>query len=267
MYKYDGLVIHQSHDDDGIIEIIERNGIRSLHFGTSSRQSSMLLDDSNKLVLDYIRAMSSWLLFKKTPDVALIIGLGGGTLAKHLLLNFSDCRIYAVENRESVVNIAHNYFGLPVDLRLDIVIDDGGHFIRQRTETHREKFSLIFIDAFNHDGMSPSLSNIAFYDACKTLLKPDGILVTNLWDTNKSLYATCTDWLNRAFNSKILFLPVRGKGNVIVFTFNDATPHYRLSELRSRADLLERRYQIEFPKFLKDICKQNAATINFVIKK
>ncbi|MGR9036696.1 MAG: spermine/spermidine synthase domain-containing protein [Gammaproteobacteria bacterium] len=267
MYKYDGLVIHQSHDDDGIIEIIERNGIRSLHFGTSSRQSSMLVDDSDKLVLDYIRAMSCWLLFKETPDDALIIGLGGGSLAKFLLHQFPECRLCVVEYRKSVVKIARSHFGLPFDTRLKIIIGDGGSYIRRQTETLREKYGILFIDAFGDDGMSPSISNIAFFDACKTLLKPDGILIINLWDTDKAFYAACREWLNRAFNSKIFFLPVSGKGNIIGFAFNDGAPLYRLSELRTRAGLLEQRYQIEFTKFLKDICRRNAATLNFVMKK
>lgn len=267
MYKYDGLVIHESHDDNGIIEIIERNGIRSLHFGSSSRQSSMQLDDSDALVLEYLRAMNCWQLFKETPDVALLLGLGGGSLAKYLLRHFSDCSLYVIECRESVVKIARTYFRLPHDLRLDIIIDDGGNYIRQRTRTHRDSFSMIFIDAFDYEGLSPSLNNMAFFDACKTLLKPDGILIINLWDTNKSLYETYREWLNQAFNSKILCLPVRTRGNVICFAFNDGTPYYSLTELRSRAKLLEQRYQIDFTRYLKELCRQNPLTLNFVIKK
>lgn len=267
MYKYDGHVIHQSHDDDGILEIVERHGVRSLHFGTHSRQSSMQLADPDILVLDYVRAMSCWLLFKETLDEALIVGLGGGSLAKYLLHHFPDCRLCAVEYRKSVVKIARSHFGLPLDSRLKVVIDDGGNYVRQRTETLREKFSLIFLDAFDHDGMAPSLRNIAFFDACKLLLKPDGLLIINLWATDKPLFASCVEWLDRAFNSKILLLPVRDRGNIIGFAFNDATPIYQLTELRTRALALEELYGIEYSSFLKDICRQNAGTINYVIKK
>lgn len=267
MIKYDGQLIHQSHDDDGFLEIVERNGVRSLHFGTYSRQSSMQLDDPDKLVLDYVRAMTSWLLFKDTFDEALIVGLGGGSLAKFLLHHFPESRLCAVENRKSVVKIARSHFGLPLDTRLKIIIDDGGSYIRKRTETLQEKFSLIFLDAFDQDGMAPSVRNVAFFDACKSLLKPDGILVINLWTTDKPLFASCVEWLDRAFNSKILFLQVRDKGNTIGFAFNEATPIYQLSQLRTRALTLEQLYLIEFSVFLKDFCRRNAGTINYVIKK
>ena len=38
---YDGLVVHQSQSDDGIIEVVDDGDIRSLHFGTFPRQSCM----------------------------------------------------------------------------------------------------------------------------------------------------------------------------------------------------------------------------------
>ncbi|GDX85457.1 hypothetical protein LBMAG43_14990 [Methylococcaceae bacterium] len=49
MYKYDGLLIHQDYDDNGALEVVEANGVRSLHFGSSPRQSSMLLRIQSKI--------------------------------------------------------------------------------------------------------------------------------------------------------------------------------------------------------------------------
>lgn len=267
MHRYDGLVIHESHDDDGILEIVESHGVRSLHFGTYSRQSSMLLDDPDTLVLDYVRAMNCWQLFKESLNDALIIGLGGGSLAKHLLRHFPESKLCAVEYRKSVVKIARSHFSLPLEQRLKIITGDGYDYVRRRCETQQEKFDLLFLDAFDHDGMALSLRNIAFFDACKVLLKSDGILIINLWATDKPLLASCIEWLDRAFNSKILFLPVRGKGNTIGFAFNNATPTYLLSDLKARALKLEQNYRIEFPAFLKQICRHNSGSINYVIKK
>jgi Spermidine synthase len=172
MYRYEGRVIHESHDDDGILEVVETDGVRSLHFGSYPRQSSMLLADPDKLHLNYVRAMTSWMLFKPTlDDEALIIGLGGGSLTKHLLHHFPDCHLKAVEYRASVVKIARSHFGLPLDPRLKVIIDDGAKYVRQRTESQAEHYSLMFIDAFDHEGMASSICNHAFFDACKDLLK------------------------------------------------------------------------------------------------
>jgi len=268
MYKYDGLLIHESHDDEGIIEVIETKGVRSLHFGSHPRQSSLLLTDPHKLELVYVRAMTSWLLFKPTlEDDGLIIGLGGGSLTKHLLQHFPKCRLKAVEYRKDVVKIARSYFGLPLDSRLKIIIDDGGDYIRQRTETYREHYNLLFIDAFDHEGMASSICNEAFFDACKALLKNDGILVINLLGgTNNPEFQQVSLWLSRAFNWQILFLPVRDRGNIIALAFNNYSPLYSLKELRANAVALEQQYQIEFPTFLKDLKKHNSSTFTQVIK-
>jgi spermidine synthase len=268
MYKFEGLLIHESHDDEGIIEVIETKGVRSLHFGSQPRQSSMLLADPEKLELDYVRAMTSWLLFKPTlDDDALIVGLGGGSLTKHLLQHFPECRLKAVEYRKSVVKIARSYFGLPLDPRLKIIVDDGGDYIRQRAETYREHYSLLFIDAFDHEGMATSICNEAFFDACKALLKKDGILVINLWGgTHNPEFQQVSLWLARVFNWQTLFLPVRDRGNIIALAFNNYAPHYSIKELRTNALALEQHYQIEYPTFLKDLKKHNASTLNQVIK-
>lgn len=267
MDLYEGLLVYQSHDDDGVIEVVERDGVRSLHFGSYPRQSSMRLNAPDKLELDYVRAMTSWLLFKENlDDEALIIGLGGGSLTKFLLQQFPDCRLKAVEYRKSVVKVARSHFGLPLDPRLKIIIDDGGQYVCQRMETYREHYSLLMVDAFDHEGMAESISNEAFFIACKALLKKDGMLVINLWGgTSNRLFQQVALWIGRVFDWKTLFLPVQGRGNIIGLAFNDNTPLYSMQDLRARANALEQHYQIEFPVFLKDIKKHNASTLNQTI--
>lgn len=268
MYKYTGLLIHQSHDDDGIVEVVEEKGVRSLHFGSEPRQSSLLLSNPDKLELSYVRAMTSWLLFKPTlDDEALVIGLGGGSLTKHLLHHFPDCRLKVVEYRKSVVKVARSHFGLPLDQRLKIIVDDGGSYVRQRTEAHAERYSLLLIDAFDHENMAESIANQDFFDACKMVLKKDGILVINLWGGNDNpLFTQCAEWLDCTFNQKILFLPVRERGNVIAFAFNEDAPVFILKQLRQHALALEQDYQIEFPTFLKDLKKYNSRRFSQLIK-
>lgn len=268
MYKYEGQLIHECHDEQGIIEVIDTKGIRSLHFGTYPRQSSMRLSNPNALELDYVRAMTSWLLFKRDlADDALIIGLGGGSLTKHLLYHFSDCRLKAIEYRKSVVKVARSYFDLPLDPRLKIIIDDGGTYLRQRTESYSEHYSLLFVDAFDHESMATSISNEAFFDACKAVLKKPGLLVVNLWGgSHNAQFQLISAWISRIFNGQILLLPVPDRGNIIVLAFNDCALQYTLPELRVHALALEQHYQIEFPRFLKDLKKYNPHTFCKVIK-
>ena len=267
MYKYDGLVVYQHHDDEGVLEVVEEKGIRSLHFGTSSRQSSLSLTNPESLQLPYIRAMTSWMLFKEQANNALIIGLGGGSLARHLLYHFPECHVQAVEYRASVVKIARSHFGLPLDTRLKVVVADAEHYVRNHVKTHGGQHDLLLIDAFDSNGMAESIANLAFFDACHTLLSPDGILVINLWGSEMTAYGHCLQWLEQVFNQKVLVLPVRNRGNLIAVALNRDCGRYDMKALKVRAVELELNYQIEFPKFIKDFNSYNSYSIKAVLAK
>lgn len=266
MYKYDGLLVHQSHDDEGVIEIVEKEGVRALHFGSHSRQSSMLMADPNRLHSLYARAMMAGLLFQDNPRDVLMIGLGGGTIAKFLLNQFADCHVKVVEFRSSVLKIARSHFGLPLDPRLKIKIGCGAQHVRQHSRENSERHDLILIDAYDHAGMAPEVSSEVFFDNCRTLLTKNGLLVINLWGTDKQMFQQVSWNMGRMFDSRMLFLPVRGRGNIIGFAFGEEMPKPALQELINKAKLLEQRYQLEFPTFMQDFKRNNASGLKRVIK-
>lgn len=265
MYRYEGLLIHESHDDDGIIEVIEAQGVRSLHFGSSSRQSSIRLNDPEQLELAYIRAMMGWLFFKDKPESSLVIGLGGGSLVKYLLYHFADIQITVVEYRRSVVKVARSHFGLPFDPRLKIIIDDGGDYVCKRSESAANNYHLLFLDAFDHEGMAESVRSEAFFDACKNVLTSDGIMVLNLWGTDKALFEQVTWCLGRVFKWRLLFLPVPDRGNIICLAFNENVPMFQMKALQKRAIELEDIYRLDFPGFLKAFKRNNLHTLAKII--
>lgn len=265
MNRYDGVVIHETYDDEGIIEVVESEGIRALHFGSKARQSSIIIDDPNQLHTLYARAMMGLLLFNDSPKDVLMIGLGGGTLTKYLLHEFADCKIKVVEYRESVLKVARSHFNLPFDARLKVGIGCGGGYVHQRSGSHEEEHDLIMIDAYSDEGMAPEVSSQAFFYHCKTLMKKEGLLAINLWITNEDLFQEVMINMAVVFESKIIFLPVRKRGNVIGFAFGKDTPEYSMKQLRKKAKDLEDQYHIEFPIFLKDMKRNNPRFLHYVI--
>jgi spermidine synthase len=266
MYKYEGQLIHESHDDDGIIEIIDKQGVRALHFGSESRQSTMLLSDPNQLHSLYARAMMGLLLFHDQPEDILMIGLGGGTLTKFLLHQFPQCKIRVIEYRRSVLRIARSHFGLPMDSRLKVNIGCGAHHVNNQSMINAEQHDLIMIDAFNHEGMAEGVASERFFDGCRTLLTDNGLLAINLWGTNKEQFQQVAWNLGRVFDWRILFLPVRKRGNVIGFAFNDGLPKPSMKQLQDKAKQLEQRYSLEFPTFVQDIKRNNNSVLKRCIK-
>ena len=58
--------VHKSVLDDNIVEVSEVDGVRSLHLGSNTVQSSMKLRDTFSLELAYTRGMMCFLLFSET---------------------------------------------------------------------------------------------------------------------------------------------------------------------------------------------------------
>ncbi len=266
MYKYKGVLVHQTQDEQGIIEIIDNKDIRSLHFGTESRQSSISIKDPDKLHSLYARTMMALLLFNDSPENVLMIGLGGGTITKYLLNQFSDCQFKVIEYRAAVLKIARSHFGLPLNPRLKVQIGCGGDYVSKNSKIQEEQHDLIVVDAFSESGMVTEVSNENFFDGCRTLLKTDGILAINLWGSDKALFQQVAWNMGRVFDWKILFLPVRKRGNIIGFAFRENATQYSMSELKAKALELEKKYQLEFPVYVKDLKRNNPSVLKKVLR-
>lgn len=259
-------LIYQTADKNGIIEVKDCNGVRSLYFGSFAQQSAMSLKNPDSLHLAYTKAMMSSLLFNEIEDDVLLIGLGGGSLAKYLLQNFPKCRLEVVEHRKVVTEIARDYFDLPHDNRLNVVIDDGSHYVRERENLQREFYNLIMLDVFDSQGIAQEICNLEFFASCQKMLKKDGILIINLWNTNEQ-FRQLFSWLGSLFNAKLLFLPVEGVVNVNGLFFHEQTPIYSRRELQRRAIKLEKIYSLPFKQFLKDLISANPNFIDRVMTK
>ncbi len=263
MQKYEGLLIHQEQDEQGLIEIVEKNGVRALHFGSSSQQSSLSLTKHNELHARYARAMMAWMLFKERPENVLMIGLGGGVIAKYMLYHFDNCQMKVIEFRQAMLKVARRFFGLPLHRNLKVKIADGADYINQQTTPAQH--DLIFIDAFDAEGMSEIVQGLDFFKRCKELLSADGILVINLWGSQNENFKQLVNEIGITFEWRVLFLPVRKRGNIIALAFPADFPAVSMKTIRRRAKYLDSQYQIEFLDFIKDLKRNNGVTLNKVI--
>lgn len=259
-------LIFQTEDKNGIIEVKDCDGVRSLYFGSFAQQSAMSLKNPDALYLSYTKAMMSSLLFNDIENDVLLIGLGGGSLAKYLLQNFPKCRLEVVEYRKVVTEVAYDYFNLPYDNRLNVVIDDGSRYVKERENLQREFYNLIMLDVFDSQGIAQEICSFEFFVSCQKMLKKDGILIINLWNTNEQ-FKQLVSWLGNLFNAKLLFLPVDGVVNVNGLFFHEQTPIYSRRELQRRAITLEKTYGLPFKQFLKDLIRTNPNFIDRVMTK
>lgn len=111
------------------------------------------------------------------PTSALILGLGGGTIASLLTQRFGPLPITGVERDPAVVWLARHQFGLDKLAHLQIVTDDAFDYARRCRET----FDAICVDLYTAGKMAHGVLGGRFLRDVARLLAPEGEATINLW--------------------------------------------------------------------------------------
>ncbi len=250
------VTLHKTVNDEGVIEVAQEDNIRALYFGSEAKQSAMDMRAPERLILPYTQLMTAGLIFTPAPTRILLIGLGGGSLAKFFLHHFPDCDIDAVEYRADVAKLAHGYFNLPETDRLTIHIDDGFDYLVSRYADNKE-YDLILVDAFEHDGVAESIKQQSFFNACYDHLNAKGTFVMNLWNHKEDLYSETMGNIESAFHFNVLTVPANDKGNVIAFAAVSEKSIPKHKQLKANAQALEREHDLPYGNFLRQIRRHN----------
>ena len=237
--------------DAGSVFVTEKHGVRSLHVGSHTIQSSMRLARPNDLELAYTRSMMGFLLFNPAPRRVLMVGLGGGSLAKFVYHRLPETTVEVLEINPDVVAIARRYFQVPAgDERLTVRVCDGAEFM----EREGTGYDAILVDGYDDDEPPASLSSRQFYLACRKRLDPGGVMAVNLWGSDRR-FDEYVARIESAFPGTTLRLPAEKPGNVVLFAFRDPPGDPRSDEFKTRAGELESRYALEFGRFVRGLRK------------
>ena len=236
------------------IAVSDARGVRTLHVGGEAIQSAMRLDDPHALALDYTRCMMAFLLFHPEPREALMIGLGGGSLAKFFLRNLRKTLIRVVELDPAVVAAARAHFALPPDgPRLSIEIGDGAEALAP------ECCDVLVVDAYHDELHVPKLASREFYDGAFLALREPGALVVNFMNDDPK-FDEVLQRLERAFGGAVLAMPALYDPNTLVFAFRGVPPSVGWSTLRERGERLETRYGLPFTRYVSRLRQMNRCT-------
>jgi len=226
--------------------IIDYGRTRNLFFTVDSVQSSMSLDDPHALVAPYTRKMMAFLLFIPAPQHVLMIGLGGGSLAKFCYQHLPRKRISVVEINPDVIALREAFAIPDDDQRFEIINDNGATFLAKG----RARPDIILVDAFDEMGVAPSLLSSDFYRRASQCMPPGGVLVMNLAG-DKARYAPHIRRLRSAFPESIRLVPVDGDDNVLVFACRGRQVAELPDFLSNRAHHLERGLGLQFCRYLE----------------
>lgn len=235
------------------VEISEVDGIRSLHLGSETVQSSMDVEDPVRLVLSYSRVMMGWLLFNDAPKHIVQIGLGGGSFARFIDFYLREAKSVAVDIHPQVIAVARAFFELPEEgERFEIVEADGADYVK----ILRKSADVILVDGFDGLQIVDELTTEDFFENCHRALAPGGVFVTNWWSGDKR-YFQFMERLLGAFEGRVLELPAPSHGNVAVLAFKDTPATLGFDALEKRAQQLHQRFGLEFDDFVKRLKDHN----------
>ncbi|HEY1390913.1 MAG TPA: hypothetical protein VGF38_20425 [Ktedonobacterales bacterium] len=111
------------------------------------------------------------------PANALILGLGGGTIAHLMTQRFGPLPITGVEFDPAVVWLARQQFGLDAHEHVRIVVADAFDYARRC----REIYDAICVDLYTAGKMAHGVLGGRFLRDVGRLLSPEGEATINLW--------------------------------------------------------------------------------------
>jgi spermidine synthase len=223
---------------------------RRMHFTNQATQSAMLFSDPDALIAQYTRKMMAFLLFNPDPRHIVMIGLGGGSLAKFCYRNLPRSKITVVEINADVIALREEFCIPKDDGRFRDVHDDGARYV----ERLDEKVDVLLIDAFDAEGIATSLPESDFYSCAARQLSANGVLVMNFWGPRER-YVDNLVRARAAFGDSMLLVPVSGDVNVLLFAFKQPPPQSITDELEAVARRLQMRLLLDFPRYLRRICQ------------
>jgi spermidine synthase len=192
--------------------------------GLVTQQSAMSLARPEKLVFDYEKVMALAVASLRAPRTVLLLGLGGGAMARFLAAYLPDCALTLVERDPTVIKLAKRYF----HVAHAAVHADAASFVKAATT----RFDAILVDLYGANGFNgPPLE---FWDDCAARLAENGCLAINWADgRHKPLYRPHAARA-AAHAAAAFYLAPRGfKDNVVQFCSADPQLDRKLLAERS----------------------------------
>jgi spermidine synthase len=185
------------------------------------------------------------LIFVEAKQVT-ILGLGGGGLVHCLNHFFPAINLKAVELRQLVINVAVEWFTLPVEESLQVFCDDAQYYMARVEPAETD---LIFSDLYQASGMSEVQQQADFISHCSKALTDNGCLIIN-YHSMPNNSAAVMQQLQSLFSS--VYICDVFKGNQVLFCIKTKRD-YDKKELKTSLSKLEKKVEIPLMYYFKKL--------------
>ena len=161
-----------------------------------------------------------------------IIGLAAGTVARQATAVFGNIPIDGFEIDPAIIDVGQKYFDMNMT-NLNPIAMDGRVGLEQSNKT----YSIIGVDAYRPPYIPPHLTTREFFEAARTHLTPDGVLVINVGrsPTDRTLVNQMASTIMDVFPS-VYVVDVPESFNTMIYASNAPT---QFDNLRQNLEYLK----------------------------
>ena len=170
------ILVHEEKSSFYRIRVVEDEMHLYRKLYLDSQLAAGVSVETGENILSYADYVSLIFLLAPKPSRVLVVGLGGGVLPLEFHRK-TNAKIDVVEIDPKIVGVAKKFFGFLEDDRMKAHVCDGREFV----EKSREKYDVIFMDAFNTTyGIPCHLTTVELFGELKSHLSEDGFIVSNV---------------------------------------------------------------------------------------
>ena len=174
--------IYQADSQYQQVRVRDEKGLRFLVLDNTFH-AIMLKRDPERLMLPYSQMMVAALALHPAPRRGLILGHGGGSLAKWFARHWPHLELDVVEMDPMVVEAAERFFDYQAPDNHHVFIQDARVFLTG-TET---RYDVIWMDVFTRHQIPFHLTTTEFFAEAKRHLTPAGVIAVNLASSDSEL--------------------------------------------------------------------------------
>lgn len=247
--------IHTQKAGELCINVHDDGTKRWLDFGDDGIQSIIDRDQPQTLVSPLNQAMLAALFFTPVPARFLLLGTGGGAVARYLSHRHPDCRGEAVELSPAIIEIAKQFFEFPHH-NWEPHPADARDFVAENNAS-QQYYDYIVLDIAEQQHTPHWLTDASFLANCRQRLSKQGVLSINLLPKDAANFMQQLADIRQAFDGRTLCLSVPEHQNIIVFAFAQPPEFSDMAQLQQRINELNQRWELPFSDFLERMIQEN----------